>query len=138
MQEPLEIPRQFIDVEYESSRIPGAPNQSDLSLGANCQVYAYELLTYFNKHPLQFRSSELWSDTTYTTEVVIFERLDLMLYNKIPKSYGAHVAVYIGNGKIIHLSQAIGKPEIINHNNMLLTSSYNFFIGAKRVIENTS
>ena len=40
----IKIPEAFFDVEYKSARIPGVENQSDLSFGANCQVFAYALL----------------------------------------------------------------------------------------------
>ena len=40
----IKIPEAFFDVEYKSARIPGVENQSDLSLDANCQVFAYALL----------------------------------------------------------------------------------------------
>ena len=40
----IKIPKAFLDVQYKSARIPGVENQSDLSLGANCQVFAYVIL----------------------------------------------------------------------------------------------
>ena len=40
----IKIPEAFFDVEYKSARIPRVENQSDLSLSANCQVFAYALL----------------------------------------------------------------------------------------------
>ncbi len=133
----IEIPNKFKEVEYNELRIPGVKNQSDLSLGANCQVFAYELLAYFNIYPPQFRSSELWNDKTYTKLVNNMKKLDILLYNKTLDSYGAHVGVYIGNEKVIHLSQSIGKPEIIDHKELLLRTKYKFFLGAKRVIKNS-
>ena len=129
----FEIPEKFIDVSYNPQRIPNVENQSDLTLGANCQVYAYELLRHFGKHPPMLRSSELWSDEQYTHRVNDFEILDLMLYNKTSDSYGAHVGVYVGDGMVLHLSQEIGHPVIQRHDELLLNNKYSFFIGAKRV-----
>ena len=130
----FKIPRRFIDVQYDSLRIPGVKNQSDLTLGANCQVYAYELLQYFGKSPLLFRSSELWADCEYSKEVEEYKILDLMLYNKTPKSYEAHVGVYVGDGMVLHLSKEEAYPVIQKHEDLLLKEKYTFFIGAKRVV----
>lgn len=129
----FEIPENFVDVNYNPQRIPSVEDQSDLALGANCQVYAYELLRYFGKHPPMLRSSELWSDDRYTKKVESYEVLDLMLYNKSSESYGAHVGVYVGNGKVLHLSQDIGHPVIQSHNELLLNKKYLYFIGSKRM-----
>jgi hypothetical protein len=59
-----------------------------------------------------------------------------MLYSSNGESFGAHVAVYIGNGNVIHLSLENGKPEIISHNNMLQNQKYCKFVGAKRILKN--
>lgn len=132
--QPFEIPEKFINVHYNGKRIPEVDNPSDLILGANCQLYAYELLRHFGKHPPTLRSSELWSDQHYTVITDSYELLDLMLYNKTPVAYGAHVGVYIGEGKVLHLSYAIGHPVIQNHTALLAEEKYAYFIGAKRVL----
>jgi len=132
----IKIPEEFYNVEYASARVPGVENQSDLSLGANCQVFAYALLEENGLHVPNDRSSELWSDTSYSEAVTEFEALDLMLYNSTSDAYGAHVAVYIGEGRIIHLSLQNGRPEITTHICMLSIEKYKCFIGAKRVVKN--
>jgi len=129
----FEIPEKFRGVQYNSQRIPGVKDQPDLTLGANCQVYAYELLQYFGKSPLLFRSSELWGDREYTKKVEGYKVLDLMLYNDTPKSYGAHVGVYVGDGMVLHLSKEESYPVIEKHESLLSKEKYTFFIGAKRV-----
>ena len=132
---PIKMPDTFYDVEYKAERIPGVDNQSDLTLGANCQVFAYALL---NENGLQVpndRSSELWSDTSYSEFVTDFKPLDLMLYNPTNDAYGAHVGVYIGDGQVIHLSYANGKPEILPHAELLKHAKYRCFVGAKRLLK---
>ena len=128
------IPEAFFDVSYKSARIPGVENQSDLSLGANCQIFAYALLKENGLHVPNDRSSELWSDTSYSEVVTDFRPLDLMLYNATSGSYGAHVGVYTGDGEVIHLSLQNGKPEIISHESLLLNEKYQWFVGAKRIL----
>lgn len=130
----FEIPPAFINVHYDGQRIPNVENQADLTLGANCQLYAYELLRHFGKHPPSLRSSELWSDDCYTKKTTAYTIFDLMFYNKIPQAYGAHVGVYVGNGMVLHLSYAIGHPVIQKHTELLLQAKYACFIGAKRVL----
>jgi hypothetical protein len=130
----INIPKAFFDVHYKTARVPGVSNQSDLSLGANCQVFAYELLRVNGLTVPNVRSSELWGDTSYSKDVVDFEPLDLMLYSADGKSYGAHVGVYIGNGELIHLSLQNSKPEIIAHCLMQKNDKYKYFVGAKRML----
>ena len=141
-----ELPERFIQAHYNPSVIPGADYPSNLTLGANCQVYAYELLTHFGLPPSQlpaFRSSDLWDDQRYTkkikpdlspTQQNELEWLDLMLYNHIPDAFGAHVGVYIGKQRVLHLSQANGHPVIQAHTDLLSEDKYCYFIGAKRVL----
>ena len=131
----IKIPEAFYNVEYKSSRIPGVSNQSDLSLGANCQVFAYALLRENGLNVPNDRSSELWSDTTYSKVVSDFQPLDLMLYSPDGSSYGAHVAVYIGDGEVFHLSLQNGNSEVIPHDDMMNNPKYACFVGAKRIIK---
>lgn len=131
---PIIIPNRFFEVKYISARIPGCENQSVLSLGANCQVFAYELLREYGLDVPNDRSSELWADESYSQKVSAVEPLDIMLYNNQPEAYGAHVGVYIGNGEVIHLSLENGVPKIEGHKEILRNPKYRFFIGAKRII----
>ena len=55
----VKIPTELFQVEYKSHRIPGIDHQSDLSLGANCQLFAYELLRVNGLVAKNDRSSEL-------------------------------------------------------------------------------
>lgn len=130
----FQIPKAFVDVQYNAKRIPSVENASDLSLGANCQLYAYELLRHYGKNIPPFRSSNLWEDTEYTQKVDTPKFLDLMLYNKTPDAYGAHIGLYVGNNQILHLSFDIGHPVIQQHNELISQEKYACFIGAKRVL----
>lgn len=130
----INITLDLLNVKYNPSRIPGIDNQLNLSLGANCQVFAYEFLRINDIKLPNFRSSELWEDKIYTKGVNTFKKLDLMLYSKEGKSFGAHIAVYIGFGNVIHLSMYNKTYEIIEHKEMLKNNKYKCFIGAKRVL----
>ncbi len=101
--------------------------------GANCQHFAYELLRHFGLTLPDFRSSELWKDTTYTKEVLEFKPLDLLLWNKTQEAWGAHVGVYLGDNKIIHLSKTVGATSIWSLEESQKHERCTHFIGAKRV-----
>jgi len=129
----MDIPDRFKNVRYVSSRIPGCKDDSDLTLGANCQIFAYNLLRDFGLNPPNYRSSELWDDSEFSEVVTEFKPLDIMMYNDSTDSYGAHVGVYAGNGIVYHLSLSNGVPKFGRHLDLLQQSKYRFFIGAKRV-----
>jgi len=129
----MEIPDRFKNVKYVASRIPGAENEFDLTLGANCQVFAYNFLRDFGLNPPSYRSSELWADTEFSEVVTEFKSLDIMMYNNSSDPYGAHVGVYVGDGIVYHLSLSNNVPELERHLDLLQQSNYRFFIGAKRI-----
>ncbi len=130
------IPERFKKVHYKGSRIPGVKEQENLALGANCQVYVYELLKEFNKEVPNFRSSDLWEDTVYTKKVETdFLPLDIMLYNNKRGAFGAHLALYIGYDKVLHLSKDNETPMVETHEAMRTQRKYRYFIGTKRIIK---
>ena len=129
----LRIPEVFLSITYNGKQLPGSERPM-LEAGANCQLFSYGLLAHFGRKIPPFRSSNLWEDEKFTRKINSFKNLDLMLYNHSPMAWGAHVGLYIGEGNIIHLSKEIGTPEIIEHNQLLKQSHYQYFIGAKRVI----
>jgi len=96
-------------------------------------LFAYELLRHFGKTLPPFRSSELWADKQYTLVVAQPDALDLMLYHSKPQAYGAHIGVYVGDGIIYHLSLSNGTPKFERHVDLLKQEKYRYFIGAKRV-----
>ncbi|MEL7530821.1 MAG: hydrolase [Bacteroidota bacterium] len=130
----INIPARFQAVVYRASRIPGVANAADLSLGANCQLYAYQILASKGYELPDFRSSELWEDETFTLKVhQDFRPLDIMLYHRRPESFGAHLGLYWGEGRVLHLSKSNGRPKLELHSTLLQEEKYAYFIGAKRL-----
>jgi hypothetical protein len=131
---PLVIPERFHHVRYNAARYPGAEGVVGLDGGANCQLFAYELIRHFGFAPPDHRSRELWDDVTHS-EVVGNELApcDLLLFNRTPAAWGAHVAVHLGNNLAIHLAQREGVPAIWKIAEFRLRREYACFIGAKRV-----
>jgi len=107
----LEIPARFRRVRYDGSCYPGRPGLRGLRRGANCQHFAYELLREFGFTVPNLRSSELWSDRKFSSRVRQLRKLDLVLFNRKRASWGAHVGVYVGGGKVLHLCKSAGRPE---------------------------
>src|SRR5262245_52988680 len=96
---PLPIPACFHHVPYNGARHPGAEGVVGLEGGTNCQQFAYELIRHFGFAPPDCRSSELWEDESQTRAIVgELEPCDLLLFNRAPAAWGAHVAVHLGGG----------------------------------------
>ena len=137
MTDMLMIPDFLIEVRYNGKNHPGAENRS-LHDGVNCQVFAYRLLEAHGLVLPPFRSSELWEDTHHTIEVTEFAPLDLLLFHSIPRAFGAHVTVYVGQGQVIHLAKHHGRPRIEPIAALVHEERYRFLIGAKRALAPTS
>lgn len=129
---PIEVPPAFRDIRYDAARHPQAV-AFGFDNGANCQLWAYALLKHFGVDVPPFRSSELWDDAEFTELVRDFEPLDLLLFNDADSAWGAHVAVYLGDGFVAHLSRQVGVPEVRSVEEMLGNPKYRMLIGAKRV-----
>lgn len=127
-----DIPSAFLAVPYNGSVYPGSGEPTDLSQGANCQVYAYALLRHFSISFPPLRSSELWSDQIHSVRTDTFAPLDLLLFNRTPDPYGAHVALYLGEGRAIHLSKQVGLPAEWSLEAFAQRPEYSVLIGAKR------
>lgn len=133
------IPDRLWRVPYNAQRYPGAPGTTGLDGGANCQLFAYELLRVFGLVLPPFRSSDLWEDTNHTIVVgAPFEPLDLLLFNRTSEAYGAHVAVGLGGDQAIHLSRRMGRPVVWPIGRFHVESDYAVLIGAKRPVRNIS
>ncbi|HWV22289.1 MAG TPA: NlpC/P60 family protein [Devosia sp.] len=128
----LAIPAYFLSVPYNAAMHPGAAVPADLSSGANCQVFAYALLAHFGIDFPPLRSSELWADTRHSHAVTEFQPLDLLVFGKSADAFGAHVAVYVGEGRAIHLSRTIGLPEEWTIEDFARHENYRVLIGGKR------
>jgi hypothetical protein len=127
----LSIPSQLAAVPYNGAVVP--PSR-DLAAGANCQVFAYALLEHHGIAAPWLRSSELWADTRWTITVATFEPLDLLLFHATPDAFGAHVTVYVGDGRVAHLARHHGLPVIERIDELLGQPRYRCSIGGKRVI----
>ncbi len=128
------IPSAFWSVPYDGTRVPGDGLVPDLTLGANCQLFAYAVLAHFGRPMLSFFSSDLWADTEFTTEAARpFEPLDLLLFNRDSSAYGAHVAVSLGGEDALHLSKRVGRPAVWTLDRFAEEADYRGLIGGKRL-----
>jgi lipoprotein Spr len=131
---PIKIPKRFYQVRYDPERYPGAPGVQGLTEGANCQQYAYEFLRAFGYMIPDFRSSDLWADTSHTTVPKSPGPFDLVLVHDKPDPWGAHVGIYLGDRLVLHLSQKIGVPAIEPLELLTQRGQYCYLIGFKRVL----
>jgi len=126
------VPEHFFRIAYNGAIYPGVAHPADLSSGANCQVFAYAILAHFGIRLPPLRSSELWVDTTYTSFASVPRPLDLLLFNRIDDSFGAHVALCVSEGRAVHLSRAVGYPVEWSIAEFMTHPEYATLIGAKR------
>jgi cell wall-associated NlpC family hydrolase len=106
--------------------------------GANCQQFAYEVLRHFGLAPPDLRSSELWADTQATARVSVAQPLDLVLFNATDEAYGAHVGVWVNEGRVLHLCAEIGRPVVWEMTEFAKRQRYGVLIGVKRVVDEDS
>ncbi|MGW4881048.1 hydrolase [Streptomyces sp. NPDC004262] len=132
-----QLPAAFWTVPYVGSRFPGAPGGtvlSGLEEGANCQLFAYAVLRHFSLAPPDLRSSELWADTRATARVSIAQPLDLVLFNATDDAYGAHVGVWVTEGRVLHLCAEVRRPVVWEVTDFAKRQRYRVLIGFKRVV----
>ncbi len=138
--EPLlsRLPADMLTVPYAGSRFPGSRAVADrpgLAAGANCQLFAYEVLRHFGFAVPALRSSELWDDTRTTVRVEGDLRpLDLLLFNRSDQAYGAHVGVRAGDDAVLHLCAEVGRPAVWGLADFAARERYRVLVGAKRVV----
>lgn len=126
------LPVRFATVRYNGARIPDGSH--DLSQGANCQRYAFAVLAHFGIDLPPWRSTDLWADTAQTEIVSQFQPLDLLLFNRDADAFGAHVAVYAGEGTALHLCKSVGRPAVWSLAEFAERTEYPVLIGAKRAV----
>jgi cell wall-associated NlpC family hydrolase len=132
-----QLPAAFWTVPYVGSRFPGSSEVTalpGLEEGANCQLFAYQVLRHFGLAPPALRSSELWADTQDTAHVSVAQPLDLVLFNATDDAYGAHVGVWVNEGRVLHLCAEIGRPTVWEMTEFATRQRYGVLIGIKRVV----
>ncbi|MET4071563.1 lipoprotein Spr [Bradyrhizobium sp. S3.2.6] len=128
------IPAQFWRIKYDQDHDGSAPLLPSISESPNCQNFAYALLKHFGHEISPFRSSNLWEDVEETVVVTgELRALDLLLFNRTSSPWGAHVALYLGGGKAIHLSKKESTAVIWPSAQFQTLAEYQIFIGAKRL-----
>lgn len=134
MEESPKIPDYFFEVNYNGAHYPGSAQTRGLEGGANCQVFIYEVLRYLGFEMPDLRSSELWADLEYSRKVEELQVLDILFWHDEPKAWGAHVGLYWGEGKALHLAKSPGYPVIWSLEKFKEMDKYRFWIGAKRLL----
>jgi murein DD-endopeptidase / murein LD-carboxypeptidase len=128
------IPEQFWRIAYDQGHDPDSPVLPPLAESPNCQNFAYALLRHFGHGISAFRSSDLWDDTAETARVDgALRPLDLLLFNRTAKAWGAHVALYLGCDRAIHLSKKQSVAVIWPLRDFQARPEYRVFVGAKRL-----
>jgi hypothetical protein len=136
----IDLPDAYWDVRYVGARYPGAPvvlRNPDLTEGANCQLFAFEVLRHFGLAPPELRSSELWLDTAATQRVTVPKPLDLVLLNATRDPWGAHIGLWAGDDQVLHLCAEVGRPALWNLAMFAARPSYRTLVGFKRVTAHT-
>lgn len=132
----LSIPNYFFDVPYKGSCYPGSPTLGDFRVGANCQVFVYQLLAHFGYPMLpDFRSSELWADQIHTSPTTSVEIFDILFWNTTDNPWGAHLGMAINQRQAIHLSRANNKAVIWPLERFWEVPNYTVFLGGKRPLK---
>jgi cell wall-associated NlpC family hydrolase len=128
-----QLPPRFWSVTYDGEVTPkNAPHR--LNETANCLVYAYDVLAHFGLEVPRYWSSELWADVSSTRIVDGPEPLDLMLFAAEPVAYAAHVGVYVGGGRVLHLCKEVGEPVVWPLAEFAARQRYRTLVGIKRVV----
>lgn len=127
----VSIPASFLRVRYNGAAHPLAPGVG-LARGANCQRFVFELLRDFGYEIGAMRSSELWADRLHTRAVSRKRPLDILLFNRDRRAWGAHLALYLGNDRAIHLCKTVGRPAIWKLTEFNECEAYGVLVGIKR------
>lgn len=129
-----DIPDRFWKIPYDITHDRDSATLMGIETGANCQNFAYELLRHFGVPVPYLRSSNLWEDTQHTIAVLKYQPLDLLLFNPTHNAWGAHVAVYVGNDRAIHLSRRVGLAAVWPLAQFMEHPEYRVLLGAKRAL----
>lgn len=127
-----DLPPGFWDVPWDGDRYPGAVPRGELALGADDNLFAYELLAHFGKRVPDLRSAELWLDTDWTRVVLEPQPLDLVLFHDRQQAYGAHCGVVCSATEVVHLCKEEGRPAVWTLEQFAATPRYGHLVGYKR------
>ena len=127
-----DLPASYWDVPWDATRFPGAVDRDQLALGADDNLFAYEVLAHFGKRIPDLRSAELWRDTEVTKVVLTPEPLDIVLFHDREQAFGAHVAVVCSDTELVHLCVEVGKPAVWTFAQFAATPRYRHVVGIKR------
>jgi len=129
------IPERFWRIAFDQNHDRDSPVLPGLSESPNCQNFAYALINHFGAEISPFRSSNLWEDQAETCVVTgALMPLDLLLFNWTANAWGAHVALFLGNDRAIHLSKKESRAVIWPVAKFQTLPEYRVFIGAKRLL----
>jgi lipoprotein Spr len=103
-------------------------------VSANCQRFVFELLRHFGYEIGPMRSTELFADRQFTRTVRRMRPLDILMFNRDRIAWGAHLAVYLGEGRAIHLSKEVGVPAVWEISQFLVRERYRTLVAIKRPI----
>ena len=95
---------------------PGPPAvraRPGLADGANCQLFAYEVLRHFGLDAAGAAVERAVGGHGVDHQRVAVPRpLDLVLVNSSRDPWGAHVGVWAGDDKVLHLCAEVGRPAL--------------------------
>jgi hypothetical protein len=126
-------PSEMWSVPYVGSASPGRAPQGSWLGGANCQLFAYGVLSLFGMDCPPLRSSCLWDDRDATTVVCRPQPLDLALFNPDHNPFGAHLGVWMAPDEILHLCREVGRPAVWSPGDFSRRPRYATIVGFKRV-----
>lgn len=129
-----DLPPWIWEVPYLGSAYPGAVPRAAIRSGANCQLFAYEVLALHDRHVPDWWSSDLWEDEQHTTVVTQAAPLDLVLFNEAQVSHSAHLGVVVDDDRVLHLCAEVGHPAVWRKSDFAARPRYATVIGYKRVL----
>lgn len=130
---PTEWPDGIWSVPYVLTAGPTDQVSSWLE-AANCQRFAYGVLSLFGRDCPPLRSSNLWDDTTSSVQVHEPAALDLVFFNATDDSFGAHVGVWMASDEVLHLCKEIGAPSVWSMAEFKKRQRYQVIVGFKRIV----
>ena len=123
-------PHWLATVPYAASQHPLAREPLPIAQGANCQRYAYAVLAAFGRQVPPHRSSELWAEDLEHPAAA--QPFDLALFNADDESWGAHVAVVMGDDELLHLCAEEGRPVVWRWADFASRERYRTLVGLVR------